>query len=350
MSWKRCSGFFTVTPMYCWARGQGLGNAEAAGKGRDVSVQSGAWRRGGGAGRATAHAQALFPCCCSKPRPTHRLHTPFARTAAPIASPPEGVVEVEQPLLGLDPQERSHVLKVGQRGRQAHQADHLLGGLRGARGGEGGRRRIQQEVRRSCHSATAGAQLTAAHSEINCPHPVHTLPRPQAPPHERAHLNLAHGARHDGLEHRASVVVQQVDFVDDDQPHQLGVGAVACGRGGGRAECIVREGGEGGGGGARAAAWPRHEQSHLRQSHMPHTHTVPCAAHACSSRCRAAPPLPAPRSPPTALARDDVPLLGRDDDDLRLVNLLLRHGHVASELAHLREAGEGREEETRGGW
>lgn len=44
--------------------------------------------------------------------------------------PPEGVVKVEQPLLGLDPQEGGHVLKVGQRGRQAHQPHHLLGGLR----------------------------------------------------------------------------------------------------------------------------------------------------------------------------------------------------------------------------
>jgi hypothetical protein len=24
MSWKRCSGFLIVTPMYCWASGQGL--------------------------------------------------------------------------------------------------------------------------------------------------------------------------------------------------------------------------------------------------------------------------------------------------------------------------------------
>lgn len=50
---------------------------------------------------------------------------------------PEGVVEVEQPLLGLDPQEGRHVLKVGQRGRQAHQPHHLLGGLQG-RGGRRG--------------------------------------------------------------------------------------------------------------------------------------------------------------------------------------------------------------------
>lgn len=53
---------------------------------------------------------------------------------------PERVVEVEEALLRLDAQEGGHVLKVGQRGRQAHQPHHLLGGLWGARGGgeEGG--------------------------------------------------------------------------------------------------------------------------------------------------------------------------------------------------------------------
>jgi hypothetical protein len=46
-----------------------------------------------------------------------------------------------------------------------------------------------------------------------------------------AHLDLAHGAGHDALQDRPAVVVQQVDLVDDDQPHQLSVGAVACGGG-----------------------------------------------------------------------------------------------------------------------
>eukprot|EP00964_Phaeocystis_antarctica_P101675 scaffold67161_cov57-Phaeocystis_antarctica.AAC.1 len=40
-------------------------------------------------------------------------------------------------------------------------------------------------------------------------------------------LDLAHGARDDALEHGAAVVVQQVNLVDDGQPYELRVRAVA---------------------------------------------------------------------------------------------------------------------------
>ena len=40
-------------------------------------------------------------------------------------------------------------------------------------------------------------------------------------------LHLADGARNNGLEDRPTIVVQQVDFVDDDQSDQLRVRAVA---------------------------------------------------------------------------------------------------------------------------
>jgi hypothetical protein len=36
-------------------------------------------------------------------------------------------------------------------------------------------------------------------------------------------LNLADGARDERLEHGPAVVVEEVDFVHDDQPHQLRV-------------------------------------------------------------------------------------------------------------------------------
>ena len=42
-----------------------------------------------------------------------------------------------------------------------------------------------------------------------------------------SHLDLAHGTGDDGLDDRAAVVVQQVDLVDDEQAHELRVGAVA---------------------------------------------------------------------------------------------------------------------------
>ena len=67
---------------------------------------------------------------------------------------PEAVVEEEQPLGGVDPQEGGHVLVVGQRGRQSHQPDHVLG----------------------------------------C-------------------LDLADGAGHDGLKHGTPVVVKEVDLI-----------------------------------------------------------------------------------------------------------------------------------------
>ena len=41
----------------------------------------------------------------------------------------EGVVKVEEADVGLDAQEGADVLVVGQRGGEAHQADHLLGRL-----------------------------------------------------------------------------------------------------------------------------------------------------------------------------------------------------------------------------
>jgi hypothetical protein len=40
-------------------------------------------------------------------------------------------------------------------------------------------------------------------------------------------LDLAEDARDDGLEHRAALVVQQVDLVDDHEPHELRVRALA---------------------------------------------------------------------------------------------------------------------------
>ena len=80
----------------------------------------------------------------------------------------EAVVKVEQPGLGVDPQEHSHVLVVGQSGGEPHQPDLLLGGL---------------DV-------------------------------PDAPGHQ-------------GLQHWASLVMEQVDLVEDDQPDQLSVGPLA---------------------------------------------------------------------------------------------------------------------------
>ena len=44
MSWKRCSGFLIVTPMYCWASGQGLQQCRG--------------REGGDSGNATVRVQA----------------------------------------------------------------------------------------------------------------------------------------------------------------------------------------------------------------------------------------------------------------------------------------------------
>jgi len=41
------------------------------------------------------------------------------------------------------------------------------------------------------------------------------------------YLDLAHGSSDDALEDRAPLVVQEVDLVNDEQPHQLGVGPVA---------------------------------------------------------------------------------------------------------------------------
>lgn len=52
------------------------------------------------------------------------------------------------------------------------------------------------------------------------------LPASQPASWQGAHLNLANSAGHNGLQHRATVVVQQMDLINDDQPHQLGVGAV----------------------------------------------------------------------------------------------------------------------------
>ena len=112
------------------------------------------------------------------------------------------VVERKE-ILGLDAQEGRHVLVVGQRGREAHQAHHLL-----------------------------------------------------------RRLDLAHGARDDRLEHRATLVVQQMYLVEQNQAHELREGTIA------------------------------------------------------------------------ALARHNVPLLGRRDDQLRLADLLLREVDVARELAH----------------
>ena len=42
----------------------------------------------------------------------------------------------------------------------------------------------------------------------------------------QACLDLADGAGHDAFQHGAALIVQQVDLVDDDQAHQLRVGAV----------------------------------------------------------------------------------------------------------------------------
>ena len=44
---------------------------------------------------------------------------------------------------------------------------------------------------------------------------------------EATHLDLAHSAGDDALQHRPALIVQQVDLIDDDQAHQLRVGAVA---------------------------------------------------------------------------------------------------------------------------
>lgn len=41
------------------------------------------------------------------------------------------------------------------------------------------------------------------------------------------HLDLAHGSRDEGLEHGAAPVVEQVNFIDNEQTHELGVGALA---------------------------------------------------------------------------------------------------------------------------
>mmetsp|Transcript_117329 Transcript_117329/g.373813 ORF Transcript_117329/g.373813 Transcript_117329/m.373813 type:complete len:463 (+) Transcript_117329:4361-5749(+) len=111
--------------------------------------------------------------------------------------------EVKQALVGLHAQEDGDVLVIRQRGREADQTDVLLGGL-----------------------------------------------------------DLADGARDDGLQHGAAGVVQQVDLVHDDQAHKLRVGPLVA-----------------------------------------------------------------------SLARDDVPLLGRGDDDLCLVDLCLGQIHVATQLA-----------------
>lgn len=123
MSWKRCSGFFTVTPMYCCASGHGL-RAEREGTGSRAGRCSSCCLLGGNTSRCCRRClQTSQPTCCC---PTIAAHTAISDRPAP-----EGVVKVEQALLGFDAQEGGHVLKVGQCGRQAHQADHLLGGLRG---------------------------------------------------------------------------------------------------------------------------------------------------------------------------------------------------------------------------
>lgn len=79
----------------------------------------------------------------------------------------------------------------------------------------------------------------------------------------QSHLNLAHCTSHDGLNDRPTAVMQQVDLIDDEQAHELRVGAI------------------------------------------------------------------------TTLTSDDVPLLGRGDNDLRGVNLALCHVHVTSQLTDL---------------
>ena len=66
---------------------------------------------------------------------------------------------------------------------------------------------------RAAAGQSAAAQVTAHHNTA-------------------LHLDLAHGAGHNGLQHCAAVVVQQVDLINDDQPHQLRVGAVAWAQGG----------------------------------------------------------------------------------------------------------------------
>ena len=81
---------------------------------------------------------------------------------------PVRVVEVEEAAREVDAQEQRHVLVVGQGGGEADEAHVLLGGL-----------------------------------------------------------HVAQGARHYALEHGPPLVVQQVDLVDDDEAHELRVGAVA---------------------------------------------------------------------------------------------------------------------------
>mmetsp|Transcript_97903 Transcript_97903/g.274102 ORF Transcript_97903/g.274102 Transcript_97903/m.274102 type:complete len:343 (+) Transcript_97903:4089-5117(+) len=80
------------------------------------------------------------------------------------------VAKIEEPPLGVDAQEDGHVLVVRQRGREAHEADVLLRGL-----------------------------------------------------------DLPDRPRDDGLQNGPAGVVQEVDLVDDDEPHELRVGALIAG-------------------------------------------------------------------------------------------------------------------------
>jgi hypothetical protein len=95
--------------------------------------------------------------------------------------------------------------------------------VRGGAGveGEGGQVRLSRGAPASASGTSTAPRHASTHARTHAR--THAAPMP-------AHLDLAHCARDDGLEHRAAVVVQEVDLVDDHQAHQLGGGAVACGQ------------------------------------------------------------------------------------------------------------------------
>lgn len=112
--------------------------------------------------------------------------------------------------LGVDPQEPSHVVVVGQSGRQPHNADHALAALH-----------LQSKAPSSRGQSVAqlGSLLwkDLGASTKFAPHQWHhqavapVSVRPPPPPHPPSHLSV--GAGHQGLNDRATFVVQQVHLV-----------------------------------------------------------------------------------------------------------------------------------------
>lgn len=81
---------------------------------------------------STVVSEQALGTCPKRDAPNNQALQAATKAAIRKVSAPEGGVKVEQPRRLVDPQESSHVLVVGQRGGQAHDADHALAGLHGA--------------------------------------------------------------------------------------------------------------------------------------------------------------------------------------------------------------------------